>query len=93
MYRLRDAPAADDREGCPTPFVYLYEVSGNNGDRYTYPETRRALSSFPDASEIELVEFREGVPRLGVVVPTTTVSAESVESVEIVETFCSCELR
>jgi len=25
--------------------------------------------------------------------PTTTVSAESVESVEIVETFCSCELR
>jgi len=70
VYRLRDAPAADDREGCPTPFVYLYEVSGNNGDRYTYPETRRALSSFPDASEIELVEFREGVPRLGVVVPT-----------------------
>jgi hypothetical protein len=67
-HRLRPAPSVAFHEGCPTPFVYLYDVSWKNDDKFTYPDTRKALSTFPEASELGLVEFREGVRRLGIVV-------------------------
>jgi hypothetical protein len=73
VYRLRAAPGA-----APTPppapeacagFVYLYEASYKNGPKFTYPDTRKALSSFPEASALGLVEFGANYDRhLGVTV-------------------------
>jgi hypothetical protein len=61
--RLRPTPpgpspvAAVSPDACPTPFVYLYAVSSDNGPKFTYPATRKALSTFPGIAEIGLVEF------------------------------------
>lgn len=59
LYRLRE------RERVPAPseatcrgwFVFLYRVSPKNGPTYTYPTTRKALSTFADASRLRLVEI------------------------------------
>ena len=66
--RLRPGPAAAAPAGCATPFVYLYVGSYQNGKTYTYPATRKALGSFPEAGALRFVEFDEGRRRLGVVV-------------------------
>jgi hypothetical protein len=68
VLRLRPGPAAAAPSGCATPFVYLYAASWKNGTTYTYPTTRKALSSFPEAGALGLVEFYDGVRRLGVTV-------------------------
>jgi hypothetical protein len=59
VYRLRSAPGPTPPpapEACAA-FVYLYEASYKNGPKFTYPDTRKALSSFPEASALGLVEF------------------------------------
>lgn len=66
--RLRPGPAAAPPAGCATPFVYLYAASYSNGKTYTYPATRKALGSFPEAGALRFVEFDDGRRRLGVVV-------------------------
>ena len=66
--RLRPGPAAAPPAGCATPFVYLYVGSYQNGKTYTYPATRKALGSFPEAGALRFVEFDDGRRRLGVVV-------------------------
>jgi hypothetical protein len=57
--RLRPGPAAPAPRGCATPFVHLYAASHQNGTTYTYPATRKALSSFPEAGALGLVEIRD----------------------------------
>ncbi len=66
--RLRPGPAAAPPAACATPFVYLYVASHQNGKTYTYPATRKALESFPEAATLGLVEFDDGRRRLGVTV-------------------------
>jgi hypothetical protein len=68
--RLRPAPSVEVPEGCATPFVYLYDVSYDNGPTYTYPTTRKALSTFADVGALGLVEFGSYPKRLGVTVAT-----------------------
>lgn len=64
--RLRASTEADVEGGCKTPFVYLYDVSWKNDAKYTYPTTRKALSTFPEVADISLVEYWEGRRSLGV---------------------------
>ena len=67
--RLRPGPSAPLPSGCATPFVYLYAARYANGKTYTYPQTRKALSTFPEAATLGLVEFDDGRRRrLGVTV-------------------------
>lgn len=69
VYRLRSAASVDFKEGCATPFVYLYDVSPLNDDKFTFPATRKALATFPEVSQLGLVEVSEaGARRLGVTV-------------------------
>lgn len=68
VYRLRKGPDTAFQEGCATPFVYLYDVSSDNDAKFTFPTTRKALSTFPEVSSLSLVEVDEGRRRLGVVV-------------------------
>lgn len=58
--------SADIEGECKTPFVYLYDVSWKNEPTYTYPTTRKALATFPEVSDISLVEYWEGRRSLGV---------------------------
>jgi hypothetical protein len=66
--RLREAKGSEVAEGCKTPFVYLYDVSWRNDAKYNFPTTRKALSTFPAASKISLVEYYEEGRRLGITV-------------------------
>jgi hypothetical protein len=69
VYRLRPTASPAFKEGCATPFVHLYDVREDNGKGYTYPFTRKALSTFEGVKELALVEFPEsGARRLGVTV-------------------------
>ena len=61
VHRLRPTTqGAAAPEACATPFVYLYEVSWKNEQKYTYPSTRKALSTFAEVDAIGLVEFDDG---------------------------------
>jgi hypothetical protein len=64
--RLREQSGADIEGDCKTPFVYLYEVSWKNEPKFTFPTTRKALSTFPQVAEVTLVEYWEGARSLGV---------------------------
>lgn len=78
VHRLRPTPAAVTPEPCKTPFVYLYEVSSKNEKNFTYPSTRKALSSFPEVGAIGLVEFEDSYrKRLGITV-TSKAQGEAV---------------
>jgi hypothetical protein len=66
--RLREASGADAESDCKTPFVYLYDVSWKNDAKFTFPTTRKALSTFPAVGEIGLVEYVDDGRRLGVTV-------------------------
>jgi hypothetical protein len=62
--RLRPgSDAVGTREACKTHFVHLYEVSWKNDNKFTYPATRKALSSFPEVADLGLVEFGERYDR------------------------------
>jgi len=75
--RLVPGESIEFREGCKTPFVYVYDVDPRNDRKYTFPSTRKALSSFAEAEQLELVEFDEGRFRLGIVV-TSKAQGEAV---------------
>lgn len=64
--RLREGKSTIFTDACATPFVYMYKVNSDNDTKYTFPTTRKALSSFEGAAEIELLEFVDGVRRLGI---------------------------
>jgi hypothetical protein len=64
--RLREQSAADSEQACTTPFVYLYTVSWKNETKYSFPTTRKALSTFPEVADLRLVEYFEDVRTLGV---------------------------
>lgn len=64
--KLREAREDEKEAPCKTPFVYLYEVSWKNENKYTFPSTRKALASFPDVAKIKLVEYRDWGRKLGV---------------------------
>lgn len=66
--RLRESSGGDAETDCKTPFVYLYEVAWQNDAKFTFPTTRKALSTFPAVGEIGLVEYYEDGRRLGVTV-------------------------
>lgn len=67
LSKLAEGPAVTYRDGCPTPFVYLYDVSPLNDAKFTYPATQKALATFPGIESLSLEEFTEsGVKRLGV---------------------------
>lgn len=68
--RLRPEPRTKaPPDECSTPFVYLYEVSSKNEKNFSYPSTRKALSTFAEVDAIGLVEFDEAYrKRLGITV-------------------------
>lgn len=66
--KLVEKSGLDVEGDCKTPFVYLYEVSWKNDSKYTYPTTRKALSTFPQVSEITLMEYWEDQRVLGIAV-------------------------
>lgn len=55
------------RDDCTTPFVFLYEVAAKNEANYSFPTTRKALATFPEAADLQLVETKtDGQRQLGV---------------------------
>lgn len=80
--RLRPSKDADLEGDCKTPFVYLYAVSWKNEVKYTFPTTRKALASFPQVSEIKLVEYWEDGRRLGVEVKSKEQGEAVVEHIK-----------
>lgn len=69
LHRLEPADPITYAEGCKKPFVYLYDVSPKSELNYSFPTTRKALATFDKVADIQLVEFQEGVRRLGIQVP------------------------
>lgn len=63
--KLREATTDIPDQPCPTPFVYLYDVSWKNENKYTFPSTRKALSTFPDVAKIKLMEYKDWGRKLG----------------------------
>jgi hypothetical protein len=66
VYKLKEGAKVAYHEGCSTPFVFLYDVSYDNAKDFTFPSTRKALSTFAGVAEVSLMEFFEGGRRLGV---------------------------
>jgi len=64
--KLREAQTDVADKPCPTPFVYLYDVSWKNENKFTFPTTRKALASFPEVDKIKLMEYRDWGRKLGV---------------------------
>ncbi|NUO53406.1 MAG: hypothetical protein HOV80_31540 [Polyangiaceae bacterium] len=61
-------------DACKTPFVFLYDVSPKAPPNFDFPTTRKAISTFPNLSEIKLVEFvYEKKKKLGASVPSAEV--------------------
>lgn len=60
---LRETARGPAPEGCATWFVYLYEAADKNEPKFTYPATRKALSSFPQVADLGLVEIRDDYKR------------------------------
>ena len=64
--KLVPVPAAERLEisdACATPFLYISDVSSKNDDKFTFPATRKALSSFAGIEALTLVQFADGGPR------------------------------
>lgn len=64
--KLREGKSIEMRDDCENPFVHIYDVSPDNKPDFTFPSTRKALASFPEVSDLTLVDFNEGKRRLGV---------------------------
>ncbi len=57
--KLREAQGNEGDALCTTPFVYLYDVSWRNENKFTFPSTRKALATFPDVAKIKLMEYHD----------------------------------
>jgi hypothetical protein len=77
VHRLRPDPDAKPPEPVCEAFVYLYEASDKNGPKFTYPGTRKALSSFPEAADLGLVEFGSNYSRTVGVTAKSRAQAEA----------------
>ncbi len=66
--KLVEGPSIAFKEGCAAPFVYMYEVSPENDNKFTFPSTRKALSNFEGVQDLGLVEFFEDGRKLGITV-------------------------
>jgi hypothetical protein len=77
VYKLRPGPAEPFSAVCTTHFVYLYAASWKNGKDYTYPTTRKALSTFPEASSLGFVEYGAEYGRSVGVVVTSKAQGEA----------------
>lgn len=73
LYSLKKRKSLAYHDGCETPFVYLYDVSPKSEPTYTFPTTRKALSTFEGAEDLTLMDFHETVRRLGIPVPSSEV--------------------
>lgn len=82
LVRLAPAPSLEAKGECATPFVHLYDVSALSEPTFTFPTTRKALTSFAKADRIGMVEFREGVRRLGLTVPSKEIGEEVIAHVK-----------
>jgi hypothetical protein len=82
VYKLVPGKDPTVLDECKTPFVYLYDVKPDVEPWYTFPTTRKALSSFSQAKDISLVELVEGGRKLGVVVPSLEVGEAVVAHVK-----------
>jgi hypothetical protein len=73
VFKLEKSASIEVDDGCKTPFVDLYAVSPKVEPTYKFPTTAKALATFDRVKDIKLVEFTEGVRRLGIVVPDKAV--------------------
>ncbi|NUO53153.1 MAG: hypothetical protein HOV80_30255 [Polyangiaceae bacterium] len=69
LFKLEPTEPLEMKDGCTTPFVFLYDVSPKSEPNYSFPTTRKALSTFDKLDRIGLVEFDENGRRLGITVP------------------------
>lgn len=63
---MREGKSVSVNDACTTPFVMLYEVTNVSPPGWTFPTTRKALASFPEVTDLTLVDFTDGKRRLGV---------------------------
>lgn len=82
LHRLQPAESLALVGECKTPFVHLYDVSWKSEPTYTFPTTRKALASYAKVGEVGMVDFVEGVRRLGLIVPSREVGEEVVAHVK-----------
>lgn len=59
--RLKASPAEakPGEDACPSWLVYAYPVNEKSEPKFTFPATRKALSSFPQAGDLTLVDMGE----------------------------------
>lgn len=74
VVRLRETTRIPAEDVCKNWFVYLYMASSSNAPGYTYPATRKALSTFPEIADVGLVEYGRSPRHLGI---TTTSKAQA----------------
>lgn len=75
IHRLEKTEAEPEGDGCPGAFVHLYDVSYETEPRFTFPTTRKALSTFARLEGVELVDFEVGAQRmLGLVAPSREIA-------------------
>lgn len=80
VYRLKPGVGPAAREGCATPLVYITDVEPNTAGTSKHPKTVEALSTFPEAKDIELLVFRAADrPRLGVAVKSNAQGRSVIE--------------
>jgi hypothetical protein len=71
VFRLRPGTSTELTASCKTPFVYLSKVRDQTDRTFTFPEIRKALSSFSDVGQIHLIEYKQfGQWQLGLTVST-----------------------
>lgn len=73
VYRLEPGTSTAFTDECKTPFVMMYDVAPQSEPKFMFPTTRKALSTFKELADIELLEFVEGRRRLGIRVPSRAV--------------------
>lgn len=59
VHKLRAAPSTGEAgpEACSTWFVYLYQVNDKSEPKFTFPATRKALSTFPELADLGLLDY------------------------------------
>ncbi len=82
VHRLEKGEPAARGEACKTPFVFLYDVADKSEPKYSFPSTRKALSTFAPLEGVELVDFVAGRRRLGAFVPSWEVGVAVAAHIE-----------
>lgn len=82
VFRLVPGTSLEFTDECKTPFVMMYDVSVESEPNFTFPATRKALSTFKDLTALELVDFVEGRRRLGIRVPSRAIGEAAIAHVK-----------